>query len=148
MGETAAGVMTSVLMLGQMFANPLLGWLADRWSRQKVLMIGGIASVLGAFTAWLAPDLGWFYLVMILTAIANASFWSIGLAQTLTYGTEDERPVYVGLANTLIAPAAILAPVLGGWLADLGGYSLAFITAGGAGIITSIVLAVFVSDRR
>ena len=37
------------------------------------------------------------------------------------FGSEAERPVYIGLSNTLIAPATILAPVLGGLIADLAG---------------------------
>ena len=36
----------------------------------------------------------------------------------LEFGEEEDRPAYIGLANTLIAPFTFLAPVLGGWLAD------------------------------
>jgi predicted MFS family arabinose efflux permease len=55
----------------------------------------------------------------------------------LEFGSEADRPAYVGLANTLIAPANILAPFLGGWLADLAGYPAAFV-ATAIGALTAI----------
>jgi MFS family permease len=71
------------------------------------------------------------------------------MAFTLSFGTEDERPTYVGLANTLIAPSAILAPLLGGWLADYGGgYQSTFLTAASAGLITLILLHFLVKESR
>jgi MFS family permease len=134
MSEYMAGVMTSVLFITQVVANPALGQLADRWSRKHVMEIGAIAITISALLAWRAPDLSWFYLVFILAGVANTSFWTISMALTLDFGTEDERPTYVGMANTLIAPGAIFAPLLGGWLADTVGFEYTFLTAAGAGL--------------
>jgi len=144
MGKFEAGIMTSVLFITQVIANPLLGWLADRWKRQPVLEFGAFAVVLSALLAWLAPALNWFYLVMILTGIANTVFWAIGLAITLEFGPESQRPTYVGLANTLIAPAAALSPLVGGWLADQWGYPATFAASAFLGLIALGVLHFFV----
>jgi predicted MFS family arabinose efflux permease len=67
---------------------------------------------------------------------------------TLDFGTDDEKPTYVGLANTLIAPATILAPLIGGWLADQAGYSATFLFAAAASLITIFVLHFAVHDKR
>lgn len=144
MSKFEAGIMTSVLFITQVIANPLLGWLADRWKRQPVLEFGAIAATLSALLAWLAPSLSWFYLVIILIGIANTVYWAIGLALTLEFGSELHRPTYVGLANTLIAPAAVLAPLLGGWLADAMGYRATFIASIVLGIFTAFILHYFV----
>lgn len=144
LGKFEAGIMTSVLFVTQVIANPLLGWLADRWKRQPVLELGALAVVLSALLAWLAPSLTWFYFVMILTGIANTVFWAIGLAITLEFGPEDQRPTYVGLANTLIAPAAALSPLVGGWLADQFGYLATFAASAFLGVGALIVLHFFV----
>jgi len=54
--------------------------------------------------------------------------------------------VYVGMANTLIAPATILAPFLGGLLADSAGYRTTFIVAAVVGLFTAFMLVRFVRD--
>jgi MFS family permease len=148
MSEGTAGIMTSVLFFTQVISNPVLGQLADRWSRKHLMEIGAVAITISALLAWQAPDASWFYLVFILAGIANTTFWSISMALTLDFGTEDERPTYVGMANTLIAPGGILAPLLGGWLADTAGYGFTFVTAAAAGLITAALLFFFVHEPQ
>jgi MFS family permease len=139
MSDFTVGVMTSILLITQTVANPLLGWLADHWGRRNVLEIGAVAAALSAILAIIADDSVVFALVFILAGIANTIFWTIGMAFTLSYGTEEERPTYVGLANTLIAPTAIIAPLIGGALADSAGYPVTFTTA---------TVASIASDRK
>jgi MFS family permease len=148
MSEVTAGVMTSALMITQVAANPLLGWLADRWSRKGILELGAVCAMLSAILAWLAPNIAVFFIVVILAGIANTVFWTIGMTLTLDFGTDAERPTYVGLSNTLIAPATILAPLIGGWLADRAGYSATFLFAAFASLVTVIVLHLAVHDKR
>jgi MFS family permease len=147
MNEITAGVMTSVLMVTATIANPLLGWLADRWGRRRVFIAGAISGSLSAFLAFLLPDLNFFFLVFVLSAFASTTFWTIGMAYTLDFGTEAERPTYVGMANTLIAPSAILAPLFGGWVADNLGYPATFLIASICGILTVLVLRFFVTEK-
>jgi hypothetical protein len=40
------------------------------------------------------------------------------MTMTVDFSSEDERPFYIGLAQTLTAPATIIAPLIGGWIAD------------------------------
>lgn len=146
MNTITAGVMTSILMITQVIANPLLGRIADKWSRKWVLVLG---SAISAFSAVLAlvikqPDL--FVLVFILMGIGGTAFWTIGLTISLEFGTEEQRPTYVGMANSLIAPSAILAPLLGGFLADSFGYPVTFIASAIFGLISMLTLAVLVND--
>ncbi len=146
MSEISAGLLTSVLMITQTVANPLLGMVADRWSRKAVLTAGAVCITLSALLAFWAPSLAWFYPIMVLMGIGNVSYWTIGLALSLEFGTDAERPMYVGMANTLIAPATILAPLLGGVLADSAGYPATFAAAAIAGLLTTILLLRFVND--
>lgn len=148
MGESTAGIMTGVLLISQTIANPLLGWLADRMGRRKVFIGGASAAFLSAILAFFLPTLDFFFVVFILAAFANTTFWTIGMAYTLDFGTESERPTYVGMANTLIAPSAILAPLVGGWIADGLGYQATFLVAAMCGVLTVLVLRFFVTEPR
>ncbi len=144
MGEAAAGVMTSVLFIVQVASNGVFGWLADRKGRLPILQAGAICAVIAAAAAWIAPNYYWFFGIMIFAGMAGSVFWTIGIAVSLEFGTEKDRPTYVGLANTLIAPSAILSPLIGGWLADLVNYQLTFLVSAILGIITYIILVFFV----
>lgn len=145
-GEYAVGILTSVLMISQTIANPLLGWIADRWSRKGVLEVGAGAIFLSALIARFAVSIEWMYLAMALAGMANTAFWTVSMAYVLQFGDEHNRPTYVGLANTLISPATMIAPLLGGWLADASGYESTFILAAAAGITAVLVFHLFVRD--
>ena len=146
-GEGTAGVLTAVLTIMQTAFNPIMGWLGDWWSHRGVMGMGLVAAIGSTILAWLSPGVGWFYLVFGLAGIANVAVWTIAMAMTLEYGTEAQRPAYIGLANTLVAPTAFLIPLLGGWLADTAGYSTTFIASATGGIITLAVLLFFLRDQ-
>lgn len=147
-GEGDAGLMTGALLATQIAANPIMGWLGDRWSHRAVLEAGALAAAMSALMAWWAPGTSWFYLIFSLAGIANVAFWTIGLAITLEFGTAAQRPTYIGLANTLVAPGTILAPIVGGWLADAAGYQTAFLASAVFGLLTALVLHTRVRDPR
>ncbi len=131
--EVEIGVMTAVLMIAQIVANVGMGWIGDRWGHRPVMEFGLICMAISSFLAWWAPAPSWFYLVFILAAFGNVAIWTVAISMTLEYGSEAERPTYIGMANTLIAPANILAPFLGGWLASSYGYPAAFIVSAWVG---------------
>jgi MFS family permease len=148
MNEIVAGLMMGVYTLTQIIINPLLGWIGDRWDHPTALKIGSLAAFFSAIAAWLAPSLDLFYLVFFLTAIANVAIWIVGMAMTLEFGKEDERPAYIGLSNTLVAPITILSPIFGGWLADTAGYGYTFLVTALFGLVTALTLHLLVHDPR
>jgi len=130
MSDASAGVMIAILLLGQVVLSPLMGRLGDQWSHRGVMMLGAAGAALSAVLAWQATSVHWFYAIFILEAAAVVSIWTIPLAMSVTFApTEAERPLYIGMANTLPAPAAILAPVFGGWLADTAGFHATFVVS-------------------
>jgi MFS family permease len=145
---SAAGVMTGVLFMTQVAANPILGWISDKWNRSAVLEGGALAIGAASLLAWYAPNADWFYVVIILSGLASTAFWTIGIAISLEFGTDIERPTYVGLSNTLISPSTIVAPLIGGWLADVSGYATTFITASLFAVICAITMHIFVHDPK
>jgi len=148
MSEGTAGLMTGALLATQVAANPIMGWIGDRWSHRAVMEVGALAAAASASLAWLAPDMTWFYLVFILAGVAIVAFWTIVITLTLEFGTEAERPAYIGLANTLVAPGTILAPLVGGWLAESAGYQATFLVSAVSGLLTALILHVRVQDPR
>lgn len=148
MDEITIGLLTAAFLAAQIIVNPILGWLGDHWSYLRVIQGAVLAAIGSALVAWWAPAPGWFYLAFILAAISNVGFWTISMAMIPEFGSEVQRPAYIGLANTLIAPSAILAPVLGGWLADELSYPATFFASALLGGLTIIIFYTFVRDPR
>lgn len=146
MSEVNIGYVTGVYLASQIIANPLMGWIGDRWSHRLVMAAGMMAAILAALLAWWAPSGNWFFIVFALAGIANVAVWTIALAMTLEYGSEAQRPAYIGLSNTLVAPMTFLAPFMGGLLADQAGYPAAFVTSAAGGVLTLVVLLLCMRD--
>ncbi len=141
-----AGLMTGLVFITQVAANPVLGWISDKWNSTSVFKAGAISICLASLIAWQATSSGWFYLVIVLSALASTAFWTIGMAKSLEFGTAEEKPTYVGLSNTLIAPSTILAPLLGGWLADFSSYNTTFLVSAIFAVLCVILMQIFVKD--
>ena len=144
--ESTAGIMTAVLAGTQIAANPIMGWLGDRWGNRIILAFGAISLSLSALTAIFAPTIAWFYLVFFLLGINNVALWTIVMSFTMEFGSDSSLPTYIGLANTLVAPSAIVAPLLGGWLADLAGFKVTFGVSALFGLLTCLIYFILVKN--
>jgi MFS family permease len=132
-----AGVFTGLLLAGQIAGNVTLGWVADRLGHRLVI-VAGVASSLGAFGA-----------VFVLTGVQGAAISISNLSVLLEFApVPEERPTYVGLGTTLMAPVAFGAPLAAGLLADALGFAAVFAIASVTGAVALVVLLSRVRDPR
>jgi MFS family permease len=148
MDEVTAGFLTAVLFITQTVANAGMGWLGDRIGHRSMLIAGSFAVALSSLLAWVAPSIVWMYPVFILAGLANVAYWTIGMAITVEFGTEVNRPVYIGLSNTLVAPFSIIAPLIGGWIVEAAGFQTTFMISTFGGLVIAAMLYWLVRDPR
>jgi MFS family permease len=148
MDEVTAGYLTATLTLAQTIANAGMGWLGDRVGHRLMLIIGAASALLSSLFAWFAPSLAFFFPIFILAGFANVSIWTNGMTMTVDFSDESERPFYIGLAQTLTAPATILAPLIGGWIADTQGFVSTFGWATVLSIVMMLILIFLVKEPR
>ena len=148
MSESLAGVMTGVLLISQVVFAPVMGRLGDRWSHRGVMILGGLGAAGSSYLAWVANSVEWFYPVFLLAAVALVAIWTVPIALTVSFAKEHERPFYIGLSNTISAPATIIAPIIGGWIADAAGYDAMFIVSAVSGLFMVAALLLFVKEPR
>lgn len=148
MDEITAGFLTAALMITSTVANAVMGWLGDRLGHRAMLIAGSLAVALSSLIAWGAPSIGWMYPVFILAGLANVAYWTIGMAITVEFGSEETRPTYIGLSNTLVAPFTIIAPLIGGWIADAAGFQTTFMVSAVGGLVIAVMLYFLVHDPR
>lgn len=146
--KTMAGILTSTILIAQVLGNLIMGWIGDRKSHYLVMGVGLASGTVSAFLAWQATSVAWFFPVVFFGGLANVAVWTISMAITLEFGQPEERQAYIGLANTLIAPATILAPIFGGWLADRAGYPVTFLASAVCGVLTLLVFFLRLRDPR
>jgi MFS family permease len=148
MSDLTAGFLTAALMITQTVANAVMGWLGDRLGHRSMLIAGSVAVTLSSLMAWGAPSIGWLYPVFILSGLANVAYWTIGMAITVEFGSEETRPTYIGLSNTLVAPFTIIAPLIGGWIAQAASFQATFMVSAVGGLVIAVLLLWLVRDPR
>jgi MFS family permease len=146
MNEVTAGYLTASLTISQTIANAGMGWLGDRVGHRLMLILGAISALLSSTFAWFATSIVWFYPIFVLAGFANVSIWTTGMAMTVNFSGEKERPLYIGLSQTLTAPATILAPLLGGLIVDAISFESTFAISIFISIVMTGILLLLVKD--
>jgi len=127
--DAFAGSLTMAALIGQTASTPLLGWLGDRrghkWLTELSTLVGGCALVL----VLVAPSPAWLHGVFVLMNTAVSGLAVAGMSMTMEFCDQEQVPTFTALANTLLAVPILLAPLLGGWLADIASYPALFAAA-------------------
>jgi len=142
------GALTAILVGTQAVMNLLWGLVGDRRGHKTVLGGAAFAMALAAGAAWLAHSLPWLWAAFILLGVATSADAVSGMNIILEFCAPEDRPTYIGLTNTLLAPAKTLAPILGGWLATWAGYRGMFLAALVVSILGALALTLIVREPR
>lgn len=148
MAASTAGLMLVVMTAAMTGANVVLGRLGDTWGHRQAFAVGMIGLSLSAMVAFSATSVTWMYVVFALAGIGHAGNWTLAMTMTLEFGTDENRPYYIGLINTILGPVSLLAPIAGGLLADALGYEWTFAMAAAAGLAAAYLLLFVVRDPR
>ncbi|PWB68905.1 MAG: hypothetical protein C3F07_20810 [Anaerolineales bacterium] len=148
MDEVTAGYLTATLTIAQTVANAGMGWLGDKIGHRAMLILGAASATLSSLLAWIAPSLAWFFPIFVLTGFANVSIWTNGMTMTVDFSGETDRPFYIGLAQTLTAPATMIAPLIGGWIADTQGFIVTFALSTFLSIVMMGILIFIIKEPR
>ncbi|MHB0857985.1 MAG: MFS transporter [Anaerolineae bacterium] len=127
--DAFAGQLTMAALLSQTVGTPVLGWLGDRRGHKLVFELCAVLGGAAVLVALLAPTVGWFYGVFVLMNLSVAGIMVSGSSINMEFSSAEEVPTFSALANTVMAAPILLAPLMGGWLIDVAGYSALFYTA-------------------
>lgn len=145
---TAIGLLTAVLVASQAVMSLAWGIIGDRIGHKVVLSAAAFALALGAINTLLAPNLSWLMLSFVLLGMHSSGDAVSGLNIILEFSAPEDRPTYIGLTNTLLAPTIVLAPILGGWLATVSGFPAMLAVAASVAALGGLLLAVWVREPR
>jgi MFS family permease len=144
-----AGVFTTMLLIGQVAGNLVFGWLADRSGHRLVLAAGSAAMAGASLAALAAPSVDLLLVAFFLDGVYDAALAVSGLNILLELApTAGERPTYVGLGRTAVAPIAFAAPLLAGLLVDAAGFACVFAVSVAFSLLALGLLVARVRDPR
>jgi MFS family permease len=146
--DAQASGFTIALQVGLTLANLFFGFIADRKGHKISLEIGMLLSALTLGLAILAPGPFWFFPIFFLRGASNAGTMISGISIVYEFTDAENRPTYIGLANTIPGVAASIAPLIGGWLAGAISYQAMFILSALFGSISWALLRFAVLEPR
>ena len=119
LGETTAGFLVGVYALAWLPAVLVMGWMGDRWSKQRV---GGAGSLIGAFAIsllllWSKTDVWQMVLVLLLLA-PSISAMSLGWAIIADYYGRKNFATLRGIVIAVMSFMGAGAPLYAGWIFD------------------------------
>ena len=148
MNGAEVGTLTGVLVGSQALMNLLWGVTGDRKGHKLVLTASSFALALASLSALLVPTGALFWVVFFLLGISLAGDAVSGFNIILEFCAPEDRPTYIGLTNTLLAPVKALAPIIGGWLATWLGYRPMFSIALAIAVLGGGMLAIWLREPR
>ena len=145
MTEAQFGLLTSVFAWVYGVVSPFAGFMADRFSRSRVILISLFVWSLMTWLTGHAQTYGQLLTVRALMGISEAAYIPAALALIADYHRGSMRSLATGIHMTGIGVGSGLGG-LGGWLAERHGWSYAFTVFGFIGIGYSVVLMLTLRD--
>ncbi len=122
--HTEAGLFLGFLTYASALSAPITGALADRWGKRNMLLVAAMALTVFSILYAIAPS----YQLVLGLVLIHGVFWSCLLSSSAAYMTDiipasrrAEGFGYSGFASIL---AIAVAPWLGLWVFDRGGWTL------------------------
>ena len=146
--DDQVGGFTLILVASQALTNLLWGFLGDKKGYKLLTALGATGQIMAALLAVWANSINLFYVVFALTGAALSLEMIASLNIVLEFGPTEERPTYIGLANTIRSPFLGLAPILGGIIADRFSLGSVFLTTAALVILGLLWLSFLVVEPR
>lgn len=144
----AAGLFLGLLTYASAFSAPLTGALADRMGRRRILIVCSLAIAVFSLLYAVVPT----YRLMLALVVVHGLFWSGLLSASAAYTTDivpsnrrAEGLGYWGLATVL---AVAVAPGLGLWVFEHGGWRLLCLESAGLNVAMAGIACALPSEPR
>jgi MFS family permease len=147
LSNTQIGFILSAFMLGYFFTSPLFGYLADRYSRVKIIGAGTLVWSLATGVIGYCNTSLQILLSRVVVGVGEASTVSTSQVLLSDYFKPQQKNQVMGLFLAAVPVGAALGYILGGQLATHWSWRAAFFVALWPGLLLS-ALIFFIKDPR
>ncbi len=138
--DAQLGLLGSVFQVVHSPANVVLGQVADRTSRVKVMAYGVLFWSAATFLSGLAGNYYWLLIARALVGVGEAAYAPAGAAEITATFPQTARARVQGIFNAGMFLGGAAGLALGGMLADSIGWRPAFFVVGAPGFLLAILL--------
>jgi MFS family permease len=142
-----AGTFTAIVMITNMAANIVFGIIADSYGHKVNLLAFALCSALAGLFAIISTNILMYGLVFFFLSCATQIQAISRLPFVAEMCKENERPVYVGIVNTITAPTVLIG-LLFGWFVPRIGYASIFVVTSLLAVNSFLILYRFVAEPR
>ncbi len=145
MTDAEFGSLTSVFLLVYGLLSPFAGFLADRLSRSRVIIV---SLLVWSITTWLTSHCTTFQQLLATRAVmglSEACYLPAALALISDYHAGHTRSLAIGVHNCGLSIGSGMGG-MGGWLAERHGWGFAFNLFGIIGVVYAMVILVGLRD--
>jgi hypothetical protein len=127
LNESYVGLFTITTVVAQILSGAVLGWLADKKGHKSALLLCSASIACATLCALLGSSVVFYFGTFFLVGVNLGAETMTRYNFAVNCAPENERPLYVGVMNAWLAPF-YLSATLGGWLSDMFGYNVVFVT--------------------
>ncbi len=149
--DSMAAVYTGILYASGAIGYLVWGPLGDRLGHRLLLQITAclwIVALLCVLAVHFLEFEAGIFIAFGLMGLSNSGGLLGDFSMAMEFGPVAERPTYIGLARAVTAPALLIAPVLGGWIAQTLSYPALFTVSLGFVVAGLLILSWLVKDPR
>ena len=108
----------------------------------------GVAAAAAFVLAWLNPAAAWYYVIFALLGASIGATIVSGTLISMEFSAPEQRPTYMGIANTTVGLSGAFAPLLGAGLARITSYDWMFFASAILSLVAVVALHWLVHDPR
>ena len=125
--ESAAEPASTLIMYVGVFTlitSIISGWLADRFKKKNLIVLGGLLVAVGSVLVIFAPIMQVAYIGGAIVGVGIGLFYSANWALGTKIVPKDKAGQYLGLSNLAGAGAGAIGAYIGGTIADNTSFTL------------------------
>lgn len=145
-GDGAAQFTLAVFLIGAVLGQLFFGPLSDRVGRRGLLIGGTVAFAIASVGCAIAPSVGMFVALRFLQGVSGSIGIVLARAITADRFTGAELVRSFAVLSQILGVAPVIAPVIGGAIADAAGWRAVFSALAVVGAVLVVAVALGVSE--
>lgn len=143
-----SAIFTGAMLVSEIVGYGVWGTIGDKDGYKRVIEYCNLFLIIGLFALLWVETVWGLYLVFGIISFAHSGEYIADQNIAMEFGSEKDRPTYIGMSKTLTGPVFLAAPIIGGTLVKLWGYQNMFLTALTISTIAFVIIKFFVEEPR
>ncbi|MGB2963911.1 MAG: MFS transporter [Anaerolineales bacterium] len=139
---------TAVMFASEIVGSGIWGTLGDKAGYKRVIEFCNLISIIGLFSILFVGSVWGLFIVFGILSFAHSGEYISNQNFAMEFGSEKDRPTYIGMSGTLTGPFFLVAPIVGGSIIQLWGYKSMFLVALILATISFLIVKFLVKDPR